>query len=35
MAVVRPISSPLSMVALEFIEEFVDSLTEYQWQGDG
>lgn len=32
MAVVRPISSPLSMVALEFIEEFVDSLTQYQWQ---
>jgi len=35
MAVVRPISSPLSMVALEFIEEFVDSLTEYQWQAGG
>lgn len=32
MAVVRPISNPLSMVALEFIEEFVDSLSEFQWQ---
>jgi DNA-binding transcriptional LysR family regulator len=31
MAVVRPISSPLPMVALEFIEEFLDSLTEFQW----
>jgi len=34
MAVVRPISSPLSMVALEFIEEFVDSLSEYQWKAN-
>ncbi len=34
LAVVRPISSPLSMVALEFIEEFVSSLTKYQWQPD-
>ncbi len=32
MAVVRPISSPLSMVAMEFIEEFLDSLKAYQWQ---
>jgi len=32
MAVVRPINSPLPMVALEFIEEFLDSLTEFQWQ---
>jgi DNA-binding transcriptional LysR family regulator len=35
MAVVRPISSPLPMVALEFIEEFLDSLKEFQWQPDG
>lgn len=34
LAVVRPISTPLSMVALEFIEEFVDSLSQYQWQAD-
>ena len=34
MAVVRPISSPLSMVALEFIEEFTDSLTEFEWQAE-
>ena len=34
MAIVRPISSPLSMVAPEFIEEFTNSLTEYQWQPD-
>lgn len=32
MAIVRPISSPLSMVALEFIEEFTESLTQYLWQ---
>ncbi len=31
MAVVRPLSSPSSMVALEFIEEFVDSLAPFQW----
>jgi DNA-binding transcriptional LysR family regulator len=34
LAVVRPISSPLSMVALEFIEEFVDSLEAFQWQAE-
>ncbi len=35
MAIVRPISSPLSMIALEFIDEFTDSLTPYLWREGG
>jgi len=32
MAIVRPVSTPLSMVSLEFIEAFVESLSAFQWQ---
>ncbi|MFT7594925.1 MAG: DNA-binding transcriptional LysR family regulator [Paracoccaceae bacterium] len=35
MAIVRPVSTPLSMVSLEFIEAFVESLSAFQWLEDG